>query len=167
LYGSGVTQHPFEWVADSLCVCTLFQDAGLVFAGVGVHSPFPVAREIVTTCAICGDLVRSAIDQTWKPSKKARKAQYDMQEHLMTHSFAELLRHEIRQDLDQVPDEQRPAIVRDVYRGLLGTTRDGQFALNNPDAQSVYSIEEALGDLDLYRLWRSANRCGDPGCTQH
>ncbi len=127
----------------------------------------PVAREIVTTCAICGDLVRSAVDLNWKPSKKARQAHFDMQEHLMTHSFAELLRFEIRQDLEQVPDEQRPSIVRDVYRGLLGTTRDGKFALNATDGHSAYTIDEALGDLGLYQLWRSANRCGAPDCIQH
>jgi hypothetical protein len=126
-----------------------------------------VAREIVTTCAICGDLVRSAVDLTWKASKKARQAHHDMQEHLMTHSFAELLRHEIRQDLDQVPEEQRASIVRDVYRGLLGTTRDGRFTLSDTDSLGVYSIDEALGDLEMYRLWRTANRCGAPACLQH
>ncbi|SRR5260370_6446545 len=134
-------------------------------------------REIINTCAICGDLVRSAVDLSWKPSKKAHRAHQDMQDHLMTHSFAELLRHEIRQDLDQVPEEQRPAIVRDIYRSLLGTTRDprsaslhgagNQFTLDAFDGASAYSIDEALGDVNLYRLWRSASNCGDPRCEQH
>jgi hypothetical protein len=141
--------------------------AGLVFGPAATHSPLPVAREIVTPCAICGDLVRSAIELGWKPSKKARKAHFDMQEHLMTHSFAELLRHEIRQDLEQVPEEQRASIVRDVYRGLLGTTRDGRFTFNDTDTNGVYSIDEVLGSLAVYRLWRTANHCGAPGCLQH
>jgi hypothetical protein len=85
----------------------------------------------------------------------------------MTHSFAELLRYEIRQDLDQVPEEQRPAIVRDVYRGLLGTTKNGRYALDDADSRGVYTIDEALGDIDLYRLWGNAARCGDPHCQQH
>ena len=85
----------------------------------------------------------------------------------MTHSFAELLRFEIRQDLDQVPDEQRPTIVRDVYRGLLGTSRNGRFELGAPDGVGTYSIDEALGQSQVYSLWRSANACGDPGCRQH
>jgi hypothetical protein len=84
--------------------------------------------------------------------------------HLSTHPFAEVLRYEIRQDLDQVPEEQRPTIVRDIYRSLLGTTSDGRFALNDPDGRGVYSIEEALGDISTYRLWRSANNCAFPRC---
>ncbi len=121
----------------------------------------------VTTCGICGDLVRSEMGANLHPRLQAHQALRDMQAHLSKHSFAELLRWEIRQDLDLVPDEQRPAIVRDIYRSLLGTTRDTQFALNDTDGRGVYSIDEALGDLELYRMWRSARRCGDPGCTQH
>jgi hypothetical protein len=90
-----------------------------------------------------------------------------MQAHLRTHSFAELLRYEIRQDLEQVPEEQRPSIIRDVYRSLLGATRDGRFELGQPDSLSAYSIDDVLGDLAVYRLWRSANSCGDPTCAQH
>jgi hypothetical protein len=123
--------------------------------------------EIVTTCGICGDLVRSAVGPNWNPSKKAQRAHNDMQAHLSTHTFAELLRFEIRQDLDQVPEEQRPTIVRDIYRGLLGRVRDGRFELDEPDGQSLYSIDEALGDFGLYRLWREANRCRESGCIQH
>jgi len=125
------------------------------------------SREIITTCGICGDLVRSAVAPHWNPGRKALRAYQDMQKHLTTHSFAELLRFEIRQDLDQVPEEQRPSIVRDVYRGLLGSVQDGQFRLNDPDRVGVYSIDEALGGLETYQLWRSANRCGDPRCTHH
>ena len=87
--------------------------------------------------------------------------------HLKPHTFAEVLRYEIRQDLDQVPEEQRPTIVRDIYRALLGTTRNRQFTLGAADSQSVYSIDEALGSLETYLLWRSANGCGDPNCKQH
>jgi hypothetical protein len=126
-----------------------------------------VPREIITTCAICGHVVRSRVAADWRPSKRAQQAHFDMQEHLMTHSFAQLLRHEIRQDLNQVPEEQRPSIVRDVYRGLLGSTHGTEFALDPPDGQGVYSIEEVLGGVSLYALWRNANSCGDPNCHQH
>jgi hypothetical protein len=126
-----------------------------------------VTPEIVITCGICGGVVRSRTPLDWHPGKRARRAERDMQAHLKTHSFAEVLRYEIRQDLDQVPEEQRPIIVRDIYRSLLGTTRDNQFVLNEPDSVGVYSIDEALGDMDAYRLWRAANGCGDPGCNQH
>lgn len=125
------------------------------------------SREIVTTCGICGDLVRSAVGPNWNAGRRAMAAFQDMQQHLTTHSFAELLRFEIRQDLDQVPEEQRPSIVRDIYRGLLGSTREGAYSLDAADGMGLYSIEEALGDLEIYRLWRSANRCGDPRCAQH
>src|ERR1051326_1446671 len=125
------------------------------------------SREILTTCGICGDLVRSAVKPHWNAGRRALRAYQDMQKHLTKHSFAELLRFEIRQDLDQVPDEQRPSIVRDIYRGLLGTFRDGKYYLDEPDSRAVYTIDEALGAIDTYRLWRSANRCGDPRCVQH
>jgi hypothetical protein len=87
-----------------------------------------------------------------------------MQAHLDTHSFAEMLRFEIRQDLEEVPDEQRPTIVRDIYRSLLGTTTDTHFTLNDTDAVGVYSIDEALGDLGVYQHWRNANNCGLQAC---
>ena len=120
-----------------------------------------------STCGICGDVVRSEIPAEWHPIKRARRAMRDMQAHLKTHSFAEVLRHEIRQDLDLVPEEQRPTIVRDVYRSLLGTTRNGQFTLGDTDTHGLYSIDEVLGSIDTYRIWRAANSCGDPSCIQH
>ena len=90
-----------------------------------------------------------------------------MQAHLRTHSFAELLRFEIRQDLEEVAEDQRPVIVRDIYRSLLGTTTGRQFRLGETDGQGVYAIDDVLGDIELYRLWRSANGCRHPGCQQH
>jgi hypothetical protein len=119
---------------------------------------------LIYTCAICGDLVRSEFGANWNLGERARRAMLDMQAHLDTHSFAELLRFEIRQDLDQVPDEQRPAIVRDIYRSLLGKTCHGVFTLDPHDGRGVYSIDEALGDMALYQLWRAANACGLPTC---
>ena len=121
----------------------------------------------ITTCGICGDLVRSHTGPDLHPRLQAHQALRAMQAHLNTHSFAELLRWEIRQDLDQVPEEQRPAIVRDIYRSLLGTTRDHQFSLNDADGRGVYAIDEALGAVEVYGLWRTANHCSDPRCEQH
>ncbi len=122
---------------------------------------------LIYTCAICGDLVRSEIGDSWNLGERARRAMRDLQAHLEGHSFAELLRFEIRQDLDLVPEEQRPAIVRDIYRSLLGTTRNGVFTLEAHDSRGVYSIDEALGDMTLYHLWRASNACGLARCTHH
>lgn len=119
------------------------------------------------TCAICGDLVHSEFGAHWNLGQRARRALHDLQAHLDTHSFAEVLRFEIRQDLDQVPEEQRPAIIRDIYRSLLGTTRDNQYRLDDLDGRGLYSIDEALGDIAMYQLWRTSNTCGDPHCPQH
>jgi hypothetical protein len=119
------------------------------------------------TCGICGDMVQSHAPSNWHPSKLARRAERDMQAHMRRHSFAEVLRYEIRKDLDQVPDEERPVIVRDVYRQLLGRTSGREFVLNEADGRGVYSIDEVLGGLSMYRLWRSANGCGLPDCNQH
>ncbi|HLZ31043.1 MAG TPA: hypothetical protein VKV73_27305 [Chloroflexota bacterium] len=113
--------------------------------------------------------MRSEIEASWHPrtwqrGKWAQVADRDMRAHLATHSFAEVLRFEIRQDLEEVPDEQRPTIVRDIYRSLLGSTTRGRFTLMDPDAVGVYSIDEALGDVAMYQFWRSANNCGLHGC---
>jgi hypothetical protein len=123
-----------------------------------------VRVEFVSTCVICGGLIRSEAPADWHPGKRARRAERDMLAHLSTHPFAEVLRYEIRQDLDQVPEEQRPTIVRDIYRSLLGTTLEGRFVLNDADGRGVYSIEETLGDISTYRLWRSANNCAFAKC---
>ena len=64
-------------------------------------------------------------------------------------------------------DDQRPTIVRDIYRSLLGATDQPGFALGDTEAVGMYSIDEVLGDIATYRLWQSANRCGAPGCLQH
>src|ERR1700737_3652647 len=100
------------------------------------------------TCAICGGLVRSEVEASGNPrngkgNKGARLARRHMQAHLATHSFAEVLRFQIRQDLEEVPDEQRPTIVRDIYRNLLGTTTHTQFTLNDMHAVGVSSVDEA------------------------
>ncbi len=121
-----------------------------------------------TPCVICGDLIESNVPNNWHPSKLARRAEWDMQAHLKTHSFAEVLRYELRQDLDQVPEEDRATIVRDVYRELLGVwTPDGSYSLGHADSRGVFSLDEALGSVTLYRLWRSAKRCRLRDCNQH
>jgi hypothetical protein len=122
---------------------------------------------MVNSCGICGNLIRTEVPPNWHPAKQQRRAQRDMAAHLKTHSFAEVLRFEIRQDLDQVPEEQRGSIVRDVYRALLGKMVEGQFVLGDADAMGVYSIDEVLGAMAMYRLWRTAASCGMPGCVQH
>lgn len=122
---------------------------------------------MVNICVICGGPVHTQAPRDWHPSKRARRAERDMQAHLKSHSFAEVLRHEIRQDLDMVPEDQRPAIIRDLYRTLLGTTRNSVFRLNEPDGQGVYSIDEALASIETYRLWLSAGQCGRAHCPQH
>ena len=84
---------------------------------------------MINTCGICGHEVESKVPSNWHPSKLLLRAEQDMEAHLRTHSFAELLRYEIRKDLDQVPDEQLPSIVRDVYRQLLGAQGEMGYAL--------------------------------------
>lgn len=123
---------------------------------------------MVTTCGICGDQIESRIPGNWHPSKLAKRAEWDMQAHLKKHSFAEVLRYEIRQDLDQVPEDERATIVRDIYRNLLGRVgADGSFVLDDSDGQGVYTIDEVLGGVEVYRMWRSANRCAGDYCAQH
>ena len=122
----------------------------------------------MNACGICGDLVRTEVPPNWHPSKQLLRAQRDMRAHMQKHTFAEVLRYEIRQDIDQVPEEQRPSIIRDVYRALLGRVGDaGAFTFGPDDGVGVYSIDDALGSAALYRLWRSHNACGLRDCPQH
>ena len=74
----------------------------------------------------------------------------DMQTHIQaTHSFAEVLRFEIRQDLDQVPDDQRPTIVRDIYRNLLGYARPAPASRwTIPTRWACTRSTKRSGDLD-------------------
>ena len=118
----------------------------------------------ISTCGVCGGQIHTTIPSSWHPSKLASRAERDLQAHMRSHSFAEILRSEIRQDLDQVPEEQRPIIVRDIYRNLLGKMDGPSFVLNEPDGQGVYSIDEVLGHIDLYRMWRTAIRCFESNC---
>jgi hypothetical protein len=119
---------------------------------------------VTSTCGVCGGEIQTSIPSSWHPSKLVTCAERDLQDHMRTHSFAEILRSEIRQDLDQVPEEQRPIIVRDIYRNLLGKMDGPRFALDEPDGQGRYSIDEVLGHIDVYRMWRMARRCFEPNC---
>ena len=119
---------------------------------------------MVNICGICGGSVQTHAPTHWHPIRRARRAERDMQAHLKSHSFAEVLRYEIRQDLDQVPEEQRPAIIRDVYRTLLGTTENRVFRLNATDGRGLYSVDDVLGTIETYRLWLAARRCGRAHC---
>jgi hypothetical protein len=133
-----------------------------------VASASPTTVTTKTPCGICGDLIESSIPSNWHPSKLARRAEWDMQAHLQTHSFAEMLRFELRQDLGHVPEDDRASIVRDVYRELLGVwTPDAGYSLGDADSRGVFSMDDALGGTGVYRLWRSANACGLRDCDQH
>ena len=119
---------------------------------------------VTSTCGVCGGQIQTRIPSSWHPSKLASRAERDLQAHMRTHSFAEILRSEIREDLDQVPEEQRPIIVRDIYRNLLGSQDGGRFVLNDTDGKGVYTIDDVLGSIELYRMWRTASRCYQPNC---
>ncbi len=117
-----------------------------------------------SVCGICGEVVLSRVPSGWHPSKLERRAQTDLDAHVKMHTFAEVLRYEIRRDLERVPEEERPTVLRDVYRHLLGTISDGAFRLKDEDSVAAFSIEEALGAAAMYRLWQAAVRCSDPSC---
>lgn len=137
-------------------------------SAVSTRSRWPIgvlSQAMVSICGICGGSVHTRVPRDWHPTKRARRAERDMQAHLKSHSFAEVLRYEIRQDLDQVPEDQRPGIIRDVYRTLLGTTEDRVFRLNDTDGRAMYTIDEVLGSAETYRLWLTAERCGGAHCT--
>ncbi len=120
-----------------------------------------------TVCSICGAVLVTSVPSNWHPSKLENRAEWDLQEHVRSHSFTEVLRYEIRRDLDQVPAEERATLIRDVYRQLLGSVEGGRFMLNEDDGAGTYSIEEALGTVAMYELWHASALCDGRPCVGH
>jgi hypothetical protein len=73
-------------------------------------------------------------------------------EHLATHPAPVVERFLLRKHLHELAPDLRPIAVKKVYSKLRQLWGD-------EDTRAVYSIDEALGSLAIYQLWRSACHC--------
>jgi hypothetical protein len=87
-----------------------------------------------------------------------------MHEHLGGHAPAELVRFQIRENLSDLPQEDRSSVIRGIYRELLGHMEGETFVLGAQDSIGVYSIDEVLGNSDVHRLYQSSIRCESEDC---
>jgi hypothetical protein len=117
-------------------------------------------QEKAAICEICGEgiYVDAENVQTW--SGFGAVVERAATEHLASHPAAVVERFLLRKHLDDLADDVRPLAVKQVYDDLRELWGDA-------DRRGVYSIDEALGSVEVYRLWCSANRCKWERCRHH
>jgi hypothetical protein len=110
------------------------------------------------TCAICQELIRFEPPAGTLDKEQLQHAfEQAAQAHLRTHPAVVQARFWLRRFLDDVAPAERAAAVREIYtelRRLWGAT----------DSVGVYTVADALGAVEVYRLWLAADRCSDDGC---
>lgn len=119
----------------------------------------------IVECRVCGDIVEARVPGGWHPSKLRRRTEWAMREHLRSHSAPEIFRRFLRDRLAGESPERRLAIVRTLYRSILGDTmEDGSFEPSSPDGVGRYAIDEVLNLVSIHRLWHVARDCSAPTC---
>ncbi len=113
-------------------------------------------EERVGSCDICGDEIWADLGDQRSSVEVIRAAREAVLRHLRRHTPAERKRAELRASLFGLPPPQRRVQVRRVYRELLREWGD-------QDTRAVYSADEALGSVAMYRLWHHVASCGRPG----
>lgn len=106
-------------------------------------------------CEICGEEIFVDDGQakgTWAGGGFRASVERAAQEHLASHPTPVIERFLLRKHLDELAPEMRPVAVKQVYAELREMWGDN-------DRRGVYSIDEVLGALPVYRLWQDANRC--------
>jgi hypothetical protein len=63
----------------------------------------------------------------------------------------------LRKHLDELEPSVRPVAVKQVYSQL-------RELWGEEDTRGVYSIDETLGSVAMYQLWRNAGHCAWPDC---
>jgi len=118
----------------------------------------------LSECRLCGYLVEADVPSSWAPDEVMSYARNAMQEHLGGHAPAELVRFQIRENLSELPEDDRSSVIRGIYRELLGRMEGDTFVLGKSDSQGLYTIDEVLGSIDFHRLYQSSIRCESEEC---
>jgi hypothetical protein len=120
--------------------------------------------ERAAVCEICGEVIYVDVGPTpATPSSGAAinaVVERAAQEHLAGHPTAVVERFLLRKHLDELAPEVRPVAVKQVYAQLRELWGD-------EDRVPVYSIDEALGCMAVYRLWCNASRCTWESCRHN
>jgi len=107
-------------------------------------------------CAICGESiwvdVCDDVDR-WDAARFAAEFNVLAAEHIRLHPRQVLARFCLSRFHHDIRPSQRALAVRQVYRDLRAD-------LGDEDGQGVYTIDDALGSVSMYRLWLSAHRYG-------
>ena len=113
-------------------------------------------QEKAAICEICGEEIFIEVTKggppPWSGGGMNAVVERAAQEHLARHPTAVVERFLLRKHLDELAPDVRPVAVKQVYAQLRELWGD-------EEQKAVYSIDEVLGTLPVYRLWCNANRC--------
>jgi len=114
-------------------------------------------QEKAAICEICGAGIYVDAEQIKTLSGFGEIFERAANEHLASHPTPVVERFLLRKHLEELAPDVRGLAVKQVYAELRELWGD-------EDRRGVYTIDEALGSLDLYRLWCHANRCTWENC---
>jgi hypothetical protein len=112
-------------------------------------------QEQAAICEICGDPIYVEVEREqslWLGGGFSQAVERAAAAHIATHPTPVVERFLLRKHLDEIAPDVRPAAVKQVYGELRELWGD-------EDQRGMYSIDDVLGSIDLYRLWQSANHC--------
>jgi hypothetical protein len=103
----------------------------------------------VGMCAVCGESIWvddcDDVDR-WDAARFAEEFSVLAADHIRSHPRQALARFCLNRFRDDARPSQRALAVRQVYRELCALSGD-------EDSHPVYTIDEALGSVSMYRLW--------------
>ncbi len=122
----------------------------------GEHgSPNPVE---VASCNICGRSIRLDPSAIKHAQNVLSAAQAALREHVEEHSPLQVAHYHLRVLAGSgVREEFRPPLLKAVFGEILA-------ALGEDERRGPYTVDDALGGVELYRLWHDAHACTSPVC---
>jgi hypothetical protein len=109
-------------------------------------------QERAAICEICGEDIYVDAEGVRSWGSFGAVIERAATEHLASHPTAVVERFLLRKHLDELAPDVRGLAVKQVYSELRELWGD-------EDRAGVYTIDEVLGSLPVYRLWCNANRC--------
>ncbi len=116
-------------------------------------------KQLVTECAICGEPIYTSGSNNQALEKERRHVTAQLANHMLAHSSTERMRLALRAVLPAMTQELRLTALRRFYRAVLPSMSEHQFT-------ATYGIDEALGSIELYRLWLESGHCNKGRCDE-
>ncbi len=114
-------------------------------------------RHQAATCVICDEPIYVEIEDGMSAPATRVEVQRAATAHLHTHPEPVVAHFYLSAVLDRLAPNERALAVREIYGDLRKLWGDR-------DARGLYSIDEALGSVAMYRLWHAASACSGKGC---